>query len=423
VSSAPPPSSASSLDPMDALEKLEVVETKASVVSEPPAPATEPEPPIAIEEKRGGTTVTRLDVEPKRVGTIVTRVELEPMSESIEARAELPQDSLAPVVVADPSAAPSEPPPAMAEAKRDESDEAKEKEEEPTPYVPEVAEKLAELEAAPKSDGAEPAKAEATTEPEPTQKSAAIVLDEEADDRTPAAVELGAVEEFFEAASLAPETSETFEDLEKVKQKNLPHVVARRAKFARYVGWAVGISGILCLAAVARTALSPAVVASASAKTEVVAQPVAAAEQPKAEEPKPAEQPKAEEPKPDEAKAEAPKPEEAKAEPAKAEEPKPGAGSPEPGATPTVTAAQTGDKSAREEKRASQRALERGKTGDSIAAGERSVALDPGDAEAWLILGAAYQQKGDLTNMRRAFKSCLEQATRGPKGECAQFAH
>lgn len=80
-------------------------------------------------------------------------------------------------------------------------------------------------------------------------------------------------------------------------------------------------------------------------------------------------------------------------------------------------------KAAAKEKHDSQLALERGKVGDAIAAGERSVALDPGDAEAWLILGAAYQEKGDPTNARRSFKACLAQGKRGPKWECAQFPH
>jgi Flp pilus assembly protein TadD len=63
-------------------------------------------------------------------------------------------------------------------------------------------------------------------------------------------------------------------------------------------------------------------------------------------------------------------------------------------------------------------ALERGRVAVAIAAGERSVALDPGDGEAWLILGAAYQQKGSTADARRCYRACVE-AERGPKGECA----
>jgi hypothetical protein len=63
--------------------------------------------------------------------------------------------------------------------------------------------------------------------------------------------------------------------------------------------------------------------------------------------------------------------------------------------------------------------LGRGHVGAAIEAGERSVALDPGDGEAWLILGAAYQQKGEIADARRCYKACLSQGKRGPKSECA----
>jgi Flp pilus assembly protein TadD len=57
--------------------------------------------------------------------------------------------------------------------------------------------------------------------------------------------------------------------------------------------------------------------------------------------------------------------------------------------------------------------------GAAIEAGERSVQLDPTDGEAWLILGAAYQTKGDAKEARRCYKSCVEQGKRGPRNECA----
>jgi hypothetical protein len=72
-----------------------------------------------------------------------------------------------------------------------------------------------------------------------------------------------------------------------------------------------------------------------------------------------------------------------------------------------------------EAKRASQAALEKGRTAQAIEAGERSVELDPSDAEAWLILGAAYDQRGAYAKARTSFQKCVERATRGPKGECA----
>jgi Flp pilus assembly protein TadD len=80
-------------------------------------------------------------------------------------------------------------------------------------------------------------------------------------------------------------------------------------------------------------------------------------------------------------------------------------------------------KAAAKEKNTARTLLERGKHNDAIEAGERSVALDPTDGEAWLILGAAYQEKGDMKNARRSYKACLEQGKRGPKYECAAMPH
>jgi hypothetical protein len=70
-------------------------------------------------------------------------------------------------------------------------------------------------------------------------------------------------------------------------------------------------------------------------------------------------------------------------------------------------------------KQESQRALDLGKVALSIEAGERSVQLDASDAEAWLILGAAYMQHGRGAQARRSFTSCVQLAKRGPRNECA----
>jgi cytochrome c-type biogenesis protein CcmH/NrfG len=78
-------------------------------------------------------------------------------------------------------------------------------------------------------------------------------------------------------------------------------------------------------------------------------------------------------------------------------------------------------KEAKREKKAAQRALERGKLDAAIASGTRSVALDPTDAEAWLVLGAAYMEKHDTASARKAFTSCTTTATHGSKKECASM--
>jgi hypothetical protein len=108
---------------------------------------------------------------------------------------------------------------------------------------------------------------------------------------------------------------------------------------------------------------------------------------------------------------------------------------PSPGPEPSASAAappssasgeptaELDPKAALKEKRQSQRALDNGKVADAIEHGEASVKLDPTDAEAWLILGAAYQMKGDLANAKRSFGSCLKEGKRGPRGECAAMPH
>jgi hypothetical protein len=70
------------------------------------------------------------------------------------------------------------------------------------------------------------------------------------------------------------------------------------------------------------------------------------------------------------------------------------------------------------EKRKARAALEGGAPGRAIAAGERSVALDPTDAEAWLILGGAYQLRGLGSDAHRAFASCVRHGRSGPVAEC-----
>jgi Flp pilus assembly protein TadD len=70
-------------------------------------------------------------------------------------------------------------------------------------------------------------------------------------------------------------------------------------------------------------------------------------------------------------------------------------------------------------KSAARSALEGARLNESIEAGERSVELDPTDGEAWLILGAAYQQRGAWKDARRCYKACVDQGNRGPRTECA----
>jgi hypothetical protein len=96
----------------------------------------------------------------------------------------------------------------------------------------------------------------------------------------------------------------------------------------------------------------------------------------------------------------------------------------EPTPAPSAVAAKAparDPKEAKREKKAAQRALDHRKLDDAIAAGTHSVALDPTDAEAWLVLGAAYLEKHDTASAQSAFTSCAKSATRGPKKECASL--
>jgi hypothetical protein len=75
-------------------------------------------------------------------------------------------------------------------------------------------------------------------------------------------------------------------------------------------------------------------------------------------------------------------------------------------------------KSAKEEKEDARKALEHGKLKDASEAGQRSVALDPTDAEAWLILGSAEQELGHGKIARDEFTHCMKEAKIGPVREC-----
>ena len=191
---------------------------------------------------------------------------------------------------------------------------------------------------------------------------------------------------------------------EKARRKLDPHVIRRRERFAGYVKIAVAGAAIVCLAAVGRSAIH-----SRNAKPEPAAQaaiamapetPPPAPVQPVAQKAaEPAAAPVQEAKPPSDKAAEEAKPAEV-AVPAKAEE-------------------IAGD--AKEELKKSRTALEKRKIPEAIEAGERSVTLDPTDGEAWLILGAAYQEKGDMVNARRCYGACVKQGKTGPRLECQKM--
>ncbi|MDB5213451.1 MAG: hypothetical protein JWO86_1378 [Myxococcaceae bacterium] len=233
-------------------------------------------------------------------------------------------------------------------------------------------------------------------------------------------------------AARADEQEEWDERANKAVRKSLPEVVQRRARFAKYVRWAVGGAAVVCLAALARTALPPSA-SSASASLATIEAPaakaasvaIAAPEPVKTAEPVsapvvavPAQAAPAAEPAPAAAAPAAELTPTTPTTPTKGAEP-----AAVPADAPAAPAVAVSDKTALQEKNDSRRALERGKLADAIAAGERSVALDPTDGEAWLLLGAAYQEKGKNADARRCYSSCVKEGKRGPLGECRALIH
>jgi len=183
---------------------------------------------------------------------------------------------------------------------------------------------------------------------------------------------------------------------------------ARRAHLTRYVKGAVAVSVAVCALALVRGIFGRSEeIPSASASTTRSA--LAPAPAPTAADPAPPASPTAAAP----VAPPAPAPDD----PApKTADPPPPEPAPAPAAAPEP--ARAGAKTAAEEKADARQLLERGKVQASIQAGERSVALDASDGDAWLLLGAAYQEAGKLADARRCFQSCVKDAKHGAIGEC-----
>jgi hypothetical protein len=238
------------------------------------------------------------------------------------------------------------------------------------------------------------------------------------------------------AASLRPRAQAKLVELADETDHPVPAVQVspeRRRKMANYVKGAVAVSAFLCLVAGIRVgvrAMSPAhetlaVAASHTAPVQaaaITAPAVAAAAAPVAAAPAVAAVA------PVAAAVAAPA---AAAPPAAATTPAPAAAAAVPAAAadPAAAAVAAADpdappaKSAKEEKEDARRLLEHGKRKDAIEAGLRSVALDPTDAEAWLILGSAQQDAGHWKEGRESYTQCVKQAKVGPVSECRMMLH
>ncbi len=211
----------------------------------------------------------------------------------------------------------------------------------------------------------------------------------------PPAAEVAIDEKFFSEGEIARHVagdSLVPEELalpEKVKRKAQPEVAARRARFGRYVKWAVAGAAVVCLAAVGRTSMTKAPRAVVTSSAPAHAAPAV--------------------------KAAPPVTSPIVAEPPVARPEPPPAASAEPAAAEEIS----GDP--KEEKAKARKLLETRKIAEAIEAGKRAVALDPTDGEAWLILGASYQEKGNLADAHRAYASCVKEGKTGPRHECVKM--
>jgi hypothetical protein len=173
---------------------------------------------------------------------------------------------------------------------------------------------------------------------------------------------------------------------------------ARRGVFLRYVYMAMGVCALVAVIAVTRAAMSkhaaPPPAASAAPTEPAASAPAAVAAAAPSASGAPAASPSG-------------APEEVAPAAASA------SAAPEPSAVPDEP-----EKSAKEEREDARRLLEKGKTQDAIMAALRSTSLDPEDADAWLLLGGAYQTAGKSADARAAYTACSKQAKRGELREC-----
>jgi hypothetical protein len=67
-------------------------------------------------------------------------------------------------------------------------------------------------------------------------------------------------------------------------------------------------------------------------------------------------------------------------------------------------------------------ALSRGATAHAVELARQAVSANPGNADAWLTLGAAFQASGNASAARDAYQSCVAQARTANVSECRMLA-
>jgi hypothetical protein len=189
-------------------------------------------------------------------------------------------------------------------------------------------------------------------------------------------------ERFFVAEdSLAPTELVVAVPAEDDDVRPFPVDSPRRRAFARYVGAVVILAAAMCVAAF--TSHASRSVAAAAAASPVAARPVVVTT------------------------------------PVLAPAPVAFAAARAPDPTPSATVADA--RAAQDARELARHALERGELARAVSTGIESVELDPTDAEAWLVLGAAEMASGKHRDARATFTACTKVATRGPRHECAQM--
>jgi cytochrome c-type biogenesis protein CcmH/NrfG len=68
------------------------------------------------------------------------------------------------------------------------------------------------------------------------------------------------------------------------------------------------------------------------------------------------------------------------------------------------------------------RALRTGDKGKALELARQAVQANPGDADGWLMLGAAYQASGNSSAARDAYRTCVAQAHTVNVSDCRVLA-
>jgi hypothetical protein len=93
----------------------------------------------------------------------------------------------------------------------------------------------------------------------------------------------------------------------------------------------------------------------------------------------------------------------------------------QPAATPRAAGAPAAPRTS--PKLDARRFLAGGKLKEAVASARTALAADPADAEPYLLLGAALQDTGHWDESVIVFASCVQNAKRGPLGDCRALSH